>query len=168
MAKVGGGSWVIDKGIRAKWIAADLDSIFRGSSPVTEYPVLRDDEARPAPPHPYCVLDITEPTPLNRATGTESAHREHVEYLVTVAFRIHARQTAQYSAKKAAILLAQYVAGAFDDAELDIYPNRQNIWQRVGDTGTQEDDDGYLWAVMYEMRYDEQVARTVRKNVEAG
>jgi hypothetical protein len=97
--------WTIDKAVKARWVARNLDPLFKAlwSDPLAPYLVLNDTEARANTPMPYCVYQAMQAFRTSRSTAGPCESHKFIEYITCpVQFSIHATKKAGRSAKEIA------------------------------------------------------------------
>jgi len=126
------------------WDESDLDDRFRAYAPraITEYPVLHDQEARPAPAGPYCVVEIAQGFQVARYGGTRVKY-EHLLQKVPLQFRIHA------SREDIVVKLCRQIALRFDGFQFKLPSSDVVCFSREDDFGVQEDDEHWVWVLPY-------------------
>lgn len=157
------------KAINTAWDASTLDATFQAlwDSGVTasQYEVLNDQEAPPAQPFPYVVMNQTSQNTTGRMSGGASALREIRDLSVT--FNVHARAVSGDSrtAKEIAAAMAEEVLKVFGGhptasptGTLKLDNGNHLITQYQSDFGVRTGDDEYQWVINYVMRVDVPVA----------
>lgn len=153
----------LDRAINTVW-DANLDWEFKKNWEAgnrDRYPVLHDQEATPAQPWPYCVVEVQKPTVAVRMTGHDKTEKHEIRD-TPVEFRIHAREmlgsgkSAKAIAGELADLVLAYFGGhptaepkaaalAYGDCLLTQYQSH---------FGTRTGDDEYQMTINYLFRLD--------------
>lgn len=157
------GSWNLHKAIVSHWSDSDLDDQFKAywdGGLHARYPALIDTEQRPSGPFPYCVYTVEQPITTGNSTGVSDPGTTRKYVTATVQFDIHAKSTSAMSGKDIANALAQSVAGAYDPGnDWGIETDWIMKVERTVDHSVREEDDKWLWTLIYEVQLDQSWSR---------
>lgn len=120
---------------------------------ITQYKVLHDTDARPMPPGPYCVFNVSEPEIAFHSSSDRL--QEAQTQMVLVTFSIHARSTPTEDGLDIAARLAEAVAAVYDSTNpLNFLPDRYVDRKRLGDLIEREGDEEWVIRLRYEYTLD--------------
>jgi hypothetical protein len=153
------GSWLLQDGVRRRWVDAGLDDILRAAwganqtrSDVLPYNVGEARAASDAHPRPYCVVDYGTPTSKGNSTGRNGA-TDISYYDVPVQFRIYGTTKAQ------AQEYARLVASAYVAKYLTLQQDRHLITLVDPDFYVREGDRTHVWVLQYRFRIEGEYPR---------
>ncbi len=158
----------LHKALNTVWNASSLDATFKAlwdaSITDAEFPALHDQEAAPGQPFPYCVLDQSASSTVNRMSATGAFLREVRD--VSWSLHVHARAVSGDSrtAKEIAAYLAEEIMKVFGGhptvapTALTLDNGNFLIAQYQNDFVIRTGDDEYRWTVEYVFRSDVPVA----------
>ena len=145
------GSWNTIDAVVSRWESKGLDAEFEvlweDQSKVGAYPPMCENEIEEGTPRPYCVFEQL-PTGDTEQMSCRDADRVHVQTEISIHFRIHAEDKSQ------AVSLAKLVVAAFDNANFSAGSSHVVGCRRVGDFGSKDGDEGYVWVVRYNLIED--------------
>jgi len=153
------GAHLLGCGIAERWETTNLDAVFRSywsdSDKLARYPALHFEEARPASPFPFCVLDVATPVDDGHSVG-ELASEEIKYERVTVNFIIHAKAAGAKDAKAVGEEIAGLLQRCFDPGTpaLEMGPARHNDTISNGTWPVREGDQEYMVTVSYVMKIE--------------
>ncbi len=156
------------KAIVTVWNASGLNATFQAlwdaGVAVSEHAVLRDSEAAPKDPFPYCVMETTMGVTTDRMSGPDGTLREIRD--LEVVFSVNARAVsgdARTSKEIAADLgeeIMKIYGGHPEVSPTDLELDNGNflISEYQGDVGVRLDEDQHQWRTTYLFRSDVPVA----------
>jgi len=157
------------KAINAVWDASELDDLFKSLWPsdyaADEWEVLHDGEAEPGQPHPYCVVDETRTTVVERMSDGVNTKRETRDVAVT--FHVHAKSVDgdNRTGKQIAADLAEKIMEVFGGhptvaptGDLSLDNGSHLITQYDNDYCLRVGDEEFEWILAYNFRLDVPVA----------
>ena len=136
----------------------NLNATFRSLWPANirdDYQPLNEDDAPAGTPHPYCVFTQDPGRVVDRMSGkTRETSRE--THAIPVQFAVHAKKTADRSAKEVARDLIKRIKSHFEwPAVLDFSPDRHiTTIIEVPDFPVREGDEEYQWLLLLEYHID--------------
>jgi len=152
------GTWQLDEAIRNHWIRNGLNEAFRDywtDATQVKYEPLHDSVARPVPPGPYCVFEKGEPEVVARMTGS-TEDKEIVRW--PFSFTIHAKASADKTAKAILTELAKQIVAEFDPHNaIEINGSAHIVTKRGPDWHTREGDKETSWTLEYEWLVDAKI-----------
>jgi hypothetical protein len=154
------GTWNLEAAIVSCWEEQGLDAAFKAywsEANKAKFLTLSDTEARSGTPWPYCVFKAERPNALGHSSGTSGNTTERRYINVPVQLDIRAKGISGGSdGKTIAVTLAKLVAAAYDrKANWSVEQDYIQQVRRVTDYSTREDDEVWLYTLLYEVRLDQ-------------